>query len=388
MDSKKELVFILIIALGISLLLFIRKESLTYSHQDFSNVWDHHNYIMMAKENPVDFHIAPFCWRIFVPVMAKYLPFNLQLNFILISFFGVWMTGVIIYYMVRAYTSSFEYALISMLMFYSMGWAGKFVLYDFWLPDSLSFLFISLGFYSIITKKDFLFLVTLSIGVLVKESLIFLAPLYYTLNTNKIFDVKLLLKSFLIALPGILILGTLRILIPQMNGDVVYLGTFPKDAYISNFSYNYWESLSSLGLERIHDFSLESLYAYSIGTFSVLLTFTPFFEIKRNKVLLFRTLPYMFLVYSQLLFAGDTERLLVIGFPVLILLSLNGVKAMVKILRITKAFFIPLAGFFVLLNIVSGKFSTSSTIEFSIFTIYLALLFSISTIKHCNEKFI
>jgi len=342
---------------------------------------------MMAKENPLDFHIAPFCWRIFVPIIAKYLPFNLQLNFFLISFFGVWMTGVIIFYMVRAYISSIEYALIAMLMFYSMGWAGQFVLYDFWLPDSLSFLFISLGFYSIITKKDLLFLITLSIGVLVKESLIFLAPLFYTLNTNKIFDVKLLMKSLLIALPGIFILGTLRILIPQLNGDVVYLSTFPKEAYISSISYNYWELLSSIGLERIHDISLESLYAYSIGTFSVLLAFTPFFEIKRNKVLLIRTLPYMLLVYLQLLFAVNTERLLIIGFPVLILLSINGVKAMVKILKISNVFFIPLAGIFVLLHIISGKFSISSTIEFSIFTIYLALLFSISTIKYCKEKF-
>jgi hypothetical protein len=43
--------------------------------------WDHHAYIGMARDNPLDFHLVPFGWRFLVPLAAKALPFGLQTSF-------------------------------------------------------------------------------------------------------------------------------------------------------------------------------------------------------------------------------------------------------------------------------------------------------------------
>ena len=50
---------------------------------------------------------APFCWRIMTPLLAKTLPFDIQTNFLVLAFAGVWLTGVaIIYYMAKAFSFS------------------------------------------------------------------------------------------------------------------------------------------------------------------------------------------------------------------------------------------------------------------------------------------
>jgi hypothetical protein len=61
--SKKELSIISAISLVLTLIIFSRTELFIESHQDFIKPWDHHKYIFMAQ-HPMQFHIAPFCWRI------------------------------------------------------------------------------------------------------------------------------------------------------------------------------------------------------------------------------------------------------------------------------------------------------------------------------------
>ena len=45
-----------------------------YKHINFNYPLDYHKYLWMATNN-LDFHISPFCWRIFVPYMTSLLPF-------------------------------------------------------------------------------------------------------------------------------------------------------------------------------------------------------------------------------------------------------------------------------------------------------------------------
>jgi len=82
--------------------------------------------------------------------------------------------------------------------------------------------------------------------------------------------------------------------------------------------------LKAIGLPRLAQPSFEMLYAWTVGTFGFVPTLAPLLAIRRNLVPFFRFLPFLLLVYSQPLFAGDTSRLLVLAFPAVIVLALNG----------------------------------------------------------------
>ena len=66
----------------------------------------------------------------------------------MLAFAGVWLTGVAIYYMAKAFGFSKALTAIGMLLFFSMGWATGYVLRNFWLSDSLLFLAITLAIHA------------------------------------------------------------------------------------------------------------------------------------------------------------------------------------------------------------------------------------------------
>lgn len=382
--DRFEFLFVVSVSLFITTVLLLRTDIITYGHPNFLLHWDHHKYIYMASQNPFDFHIAPFCWRIINPLFAKLLPFDLQWNFLIITFLSIWITGVAIYYLVKIFNFSKEFAFLGMFMFFSLGWATKYVLQDFWLPDALSFLFITLAIYCIVSKKDIWFIVLLTIGVSVKESVIFVAPLYYTLSTQKFVNMKLFKRTMLLVIPSIIVLFILRVSIPQMNNNLNYLSTIPETLHGGwgpIDSYSYWELLKILGKRRLSELSLSTLLSYSVGTFGFMVMLLPFFSIKKNIILFLKFIPFLLLVCFPLLFAFDAERYIVVGFPAMILLALNGIDAFLKRLEIQPASFIPLPLFLLGLNLIEARdtYFVPYEIQSIVIIIYLALIFQTRT---------
>jgi len=364
-----EFILISIISLLFLAVLLSQTDIMTYEHPDFKNNWDHQKYIQMAEDDPFSYRYAPYCWRIAIPLIAGIMPFDLQWNFLLFSLIGIWGTGVTIYYVARKLDFSRSFAFIGMFMFFSIGWGAKLTLYDFWLQDAFSFLLITLAIYFILAKKDLYFIILLLLGVTVKETVIFIAPLYYTLNTlntRKIFDLKLGTRTVLYALPAIIVLMSIRGLMTPENLD-----------------YGYWMLFQKHGLDRLQDFSTlalfkESVILYTIGTFGVMVTLLPFFSVKRNVPLFVRLLPFILLVYSQVLFASNTERLIVLAFPALILLALNGIDYITKKLTIKPIDFILLPILmFGLLLIRPDEYMPSLRNQAFIIILYLAFVFQI-----------
>ena len=380
--GKYEFLLVACIALLITTILLLRTDIITYKHPNFLCHWDLHKYIYMATQNPFDFHIAPFCWRVVNPLLAKMLPFDFQWNFLIITFISIWMTGVAIYYLVKKFNFSKEFAFTGMFMYFSLGWVTKYVLRDFWLPDAISFLFITLAIYCAASKKDIWFIVLLTIGVAVKESVIFVAPLYYTLNAQKFADVKLLKRTTILIIPSIVVLVTLRIAIPQMNNNLNYLTTIPEalqGGWGPTDSYNYWKLLKILGIRRLSELSFSTLLSYSIVPFGFMIMLLPFFSVKKNIPLFLKFIPFLLLVCFPLLFAFDAERYIVVGFPAMILLALNGVDAIVKRFGLQPASFIPLPLFLLALNLIEVKdtYFVPYEIQSIIMILYFALLLQI-----------
>jgi len=298
---------------------------MTYDTVKFYAPLDHHKYIYMAQF-PFKLHIAPFCWRILNPLLVRILPFSLPMNFLFISLISLIATGILSFSILKKIKKDFVLSLAGVILFFSLSWATRIPLFDFWLPDSLAFLFMAGGIYAILINKDYLFFLCLTLGVLVKESVIFIVPLYYTLKAKRLIERRLLAKTALIAGIPILLLFSLRHFIEPLNGNPDYMARIP--SYLMGKGemqpYSLTLLFRTIGLERIKSFSFAAVRQWTLEPFSLLAILLALISLKKNMRLFVRLSPFLLLVYSQLFFAHDTQRLLVYGFFAVLILAIEG----------------------------------------------------------------
>ncbi|MEP6774138.1 MAG: hypothetical protein ABJA50_00970 [Chloroflexota bacterium] len=342
------------------------------------NGFDHHRYIAMATGNLFDFHLAPFCWRILDPLLVKLQPFGFEAGFLLVTLISLWLCGIVVYYLTKAAGFSRIYALFALLLFSSVGWAVKQNVFDFWLPDSLGYLFVLAAIYAIYKKHDLLFVMLLGVGVLAKESVVFVAPLYYTINATTLLDLKLMRRTVLLSIPAVLALFLVRLAIPQLNGDPTYVAQIGQQmALVREYElvpYSITDLFNTIGMDRLHALTPYNVgLRYLIFPLGVTLLALPFFAVKQNAQLFLHFAPFVALVYIQLLFAINTERLVVLAFPPLLLMSAAGVRNLMSRLDLRPAYALPLPIALFLLNTLNPDYEW--TYQSTYIQIILCLLF-------------
>jgi hypothetical protein len=306
-------------SLALTVALALRANLWTRGSFAFSTSADHHKYLYMATHGPLSFHLAAYCWRPGLPLLIRLSLFDAQWSFFAIAFLSIWLVGIVIHRWLLAFQFSEWLALSGMFLFYSLYWATRWPLSDFWLPDALLFLVVAALLLCIARGRDLWFAILLAAGVAVKESALFVAPLYYTLQKTT------LKKLCMVVMPALVVLFALRVGIPQWNRDAAYVASLPPEVAQSGAgtpsgAYDYLEIIKEVGWSHIKHVTLKQL---TIGTFG-LLALLPLLSLRKETLLSW--LPFLLLVYCQLLFAVDTERLLVLAFPALIVLCLNGLK--------------------------------------------------------------
>jgi len=292
--------------------------------------WDRHVYVAMASDDPFDFGLAPFNRRPLIPALAKAAPGGLQTGFFAVSASFVVIAGMAMFVLGRSRGYSRAVALAVTLLFFSFGWGLKYALADFWIPDAAVLACIPVAMVCAQARRPLAFALVVAVGALAKESVVFAIPLYYTLNAARPFDRRLAREAALVALPAAAVLVTLHLLIAQRNGDAAYFATLPE--IIRRFpelyaSYDYYALLRDIGYhQRFADRDLESLRAMTTNPFGLVAPTLAMFALRRHAVLAVRLLPFVALVYLQLLFATDTERLLELAGPALCLMAMAGIE--------------------------------------------------------------
>jgi len=379
-SRRREILLVAGVALLMVAALRMRSDALVYDHADFLNPWDHHKYIWMATHNPFDFHVAPFCWRVTTPALASALPFGVEKSFLIISYLSLWLTGVAMYFLARRFRFSKWTSFAGMILFFSLGWAVKANLYNIWRPEPLAFLLATLAIYCIADGKQWRYAALLALGVTVNESVLFVIPLYYSLNAKKPVDPRLALRAVLLALPALAVFAALRSLIPMQNDDIAYMSTLPealRQAQLGSTSYDLGSLWNEIGLQRLRSLSPQMPMLYTVGTFGVVAAMLPLFAVRRNLPLFVRFLPFLLLVYAQLLIATNEMRLLVMAFPAVIILALNGAEAMAGVLRVRTGTVAILFGALVCLLLVRTWMNVLPALyESLLFLLYLAICFS------------
>jgi len=374
--SYQEKAFVAATSFLVLVGILLRTTMLVYSNPEFLTPVDHHKYIYMATHNPFNFHIAPFCWRILNPLLAKLLPLNIQNSFLVLTFVQLWLSAIITYFLFKVLHFSKALSFTGLLFFLSLGWAVRINFFNFWLTDSLGFLFIVMAIWSIVVRKDVLFVVLLAVGVTARESVIFVAPLYYTLRANKVVDVRLFWRSLLFSAPAALVLLLLHVAIKPMNGVSSYLVTLPPMVQDRHLYNSLGWMFTTIGLSRMHHLTYGNLLNYSVYTFGISLMVLPFFDVKKNAVVLARFFPFVFLAFfTPYLFAYSTHRLYVAVFVPVIYMSLNGIKKIVETAYLDERLFVPLP-LLLLLMLLSkrGLFLIPPLYEATVLLLYLAVV--------------
>lgn len=345
-DVYLEFVVVMLIIVFYLTIIMLTTSSLVPSHPDFANpTWDHHWYIEMAKNPNVIFKQtinAPYCYRILMPILCWLMPFDLTLNFQILTILCLFFTGLILYIILKAFYSKIL-SLAGLTLFYSSHWTARFLIYDFWLTDSITFLFILLCFFAIVKSNITLYCVSLFLGVLSKEIVLFTIPVlliseYMKMNQKSIFNKRYVLRCLYAILPGFIIYITIRLIIRQQNSE--YISIFPFD------------------LRGINRFILTLsnptyYYIYTFSTWGIICSIFPF--LNRKPILLTWLKQYgvfIGLIYCQLLIAADNERNLIAGFFPIILLTVSGFKRVCFKKNISQLYFMALCIIYFFINII------------------------------------
>jgi len=328
-------------------LLWLRTDHLTPASPYFGLPWDHHMYIFMATHGPLSFHVAPFNWRILGPLAAWVLPGGVEGGFQALTVASVALTGVAVWALCWRLGFGAALATTGMLLYFSLGYATKWTLFDFWLSDPLAFLLVVTAVLLALSGRDLAFAACLVAGVLAKESAVFAAPLFYTLRARRPWDPALAARTVAVSLPAVAALVAVHLGIPAMNSDPAYVASLPRPIRLNTIHhYTYGAVLHDTVIRRLHHWPRTVIG--SLSAFGVLVPVLAVVGLRRPAARSFalRGLPFLVLVYVQLLFAFNTERLLVLGFVVLVPLAVWGVAELMEVRGSGPAAFVALAGVF------------------------------------------
>jgi|GEM_PF-1456582 len=324
----RELVYVASVCAAMLAALFFRTQRMARTDAIFQLPWDWHKYIYMAQHDPLDFHIAPHCWRFLNSLLAKMLPFGVDTSFLVLTLLEIFLTGVLSYFLLKAWGFPQVYSLAGMVFFLGMADATRGPISLFWSVDQLSRLFMVATIYLILVKRPVWASITLAAGICAKDSVILGAPLYYLLTADRIVDWKKARQGVLFALPAVAAFLAIRHFIPEMGSVPAYANTLPTEvaqSYNGGANFGYWESLKVVIGWKIAEFSGWQLRALTVNAFGILFLL-PFFAFRENRMPLLRWGPFILGTYLASLFSGSYERVLIICFPGVLIMALNGLE--------------------------------------------------------------
>jgi len=213
------------------------------------------------------------------------------------------------------------------LLFYGLSFAVKFNMWDFWLSDPLAFLFVAIAVLFILDDRDWLAALALAAGALAKESVIFVVALLYGFRATAVWDRRAATRAAMVGLPALVVLVVIRWLIPAWNAHPGYIATLAKPIRLNAHNlptYAPWFVLRETIAARWQD--PLTWVVRTVSAFGLIPVVLACSGGKRNLRLLIRSSPFLVLVLSQELFALNTERLLVLAFPAVVLLAVGGAQ--------------------------------------------------------------
>lgn len=326
--------------------------------------WDRHLYREMAHRAPLDFQIAPYSWRVLVPMLARIVPGPAETGFLTVTTAALVAAGPALYWLVRSTGASRWASFAAVPLYYALGWATRYQLSDFWVPDATAFLFTVVAAGMVVRKWWVPAAAVMAVGVLAKESVVFAGVLALSWHARGWRDWPAARTAALVVIPALVVLLLIRVLVPSENGNADYIAEMPPE--ISRFpelfpEYSYSQRYEDIFVnERWAHRQWDDFDRYLADPFGIPLLVLAAAGVAATPSRALRLLPFVLLVYSQLLFATDTQRLLVLAAPALAILAAGGMDWLGVRLRVPVWTFAAGAGAVFALSLAEGaEFGTA-----------------------------
>jgi hypothetical protein len=198
-------------------------------------------------------------------------------------------------------------------------------------------------------------------GVFFRESVLVLAPLFYTFRARRRWDRRAAVESVALVIPALLVLVGLRLAIPALNSDPGYVATLPPEiqsvvhSTVPNYNLpdviqrNVSVRLDYLG--TLHGVMVTA-WTLSFSIYGFPVTLLAIVGILANRRLFERIGLMLVVPFAQLFLATNNERLFVVGFPAAIVMAVTGTAYLMNRLNLTYVPFLVLMLFFFALNLV------------------------------------
>src|SRR5215207_1227542 len=333
---------------------------LTSDNPRYGTEGDHHHYRAMAEGDSLSYPYAPFNRRVLTPLIVKALPLDAEEGFYALTFLCVAATGVALFYALSRMGLGGALSLAGMFAFFSLGRAAEYSLRNFWLTDPLSFLLLALCVWALASRRDVLFAALLVLAALNKEAGVFALALFYGLRATGPLDFRVMGRIVLVGLPALLVLVGLRLGIPAEE------------------PYYYSYLITHVVPKRLEEMTFpEPFGTYYLWTFGLVGGLLPLLSLasKEGRTMAVRLLPFVLLVYAQLLFAYDTGRLLVFAFPAVAILLALGLRVLAKAARVREVYLVPLPLLMFAANLREAGFEANLDLQALLLALYLLAVF-------------
>ncbi|MBN2421634.1 hypothetical protein JXB41_00280 [Candidatus Woesearchaeota archaeon] len=300
-ELKKDLIIIILI-LGACATLW-SGISYRFYHQYWEESWDSKTYIEMSQGKLLQEN-TNMKYRILTPLLVKFLPFNVHINFFILNSFFVISTTIVFFYYLKKLGFSRIIAFIGVLLFL----LNPSTHYLVWVKaDAISIFLQTLFFYLMLINAHFMWLCLVCvIGALNKIQILF-CPVFYFLQKKKLVRTGLLIA---------LIIITVYLIKFNLGGTEV-----GDPIFYANLKDN-WFGLRML-LTRPYYLLIVIIIYSSIWIFAL----------KNYKIaprFVKKAFPLIFLILAQLFIGNSVFRYMLYAYNILIPSALMEIKTLEK----------------------------------------------------------
>ena len=255
---------------------------------------------------------APFKYRVLTPFLASLFS-DKRLGFIIVTFFSFFVSGILFYFLMRKLGFNHLYSLIAEILFL-FSWRGIHFVYNPFVVDSLSYMFIILFAISMLKENKFILSFILFLAILNRETALLLPIIYFLYlfkckNSKLTYSIK---ETFIVSIPLVFGLVLIRILMAKYTSPH-NISIF--DKYISDF-----KNIMETRFSNVH-----TLVSSIISPWGILWIFS-LVSFKKAKCIIKIFFVYVLVLLLTLLFIHDSNRMLSMAFIFIIPLSIVTIK--------------------------------------------------------------
>ncbi|HQL62331.1 MAG TPA: hypothetical protein PLQ35_08555 [bacterium] len=306
--------------MGVSVVITVILAGIVGKTEKFNG--DEYRYLNQSV-NPLSVHLPPHGMRILTPRIVTILPLDFRNGFRVVTVTAISGTLAVGYLILRTLGCSILAALacLSGLVFHS---GIRQALYHYPMADPLSYLLIELSILGVLLKSDRLFSCSLLLGVLNRESSMFLIPFFHFSRWKRWWSWRAMAGTGLICSMGIIGFILTRFVLYSMSDEAYFTETLIRLHLLQRPEFGRFDKFYMQEIRQILSDPEKLGVALSLNTltsgFGILAPLSILGWIwgrRESRMLIF----YLLCVWMQPFVAHQAERLVFYVFPAFLVLS-------------------------------------------------------------------